>query len=206
MFHSRVGSCAGWLALALLVGGAACSKEKLNEMVEKSKEQINKGVEQAQQQADQVKQKISEGASKASDTAQQQLQLAGDMQLTLDEPLKASACYVIFIPANAGRPSVLKVKSYRDAKTETFPSVLIQATVEAASLTELRGQTVAAQMYVQTEANGPIWFADGGRPVQLKIATVEDKVVSAQIAGGTLVNATDGKQLPAAAQLNGVID
>ena len=45
-----------------------------------------------------------------------------------------------------------------------------------------------------------------GRPVQLKIATVEEKVVAAQIAGGTLVNATDGKQLPAVAQLNGVID
>lgn len=202
MFHSRIGPCAGWLALALLIGGAACSKEKLDEL----KAQASKVGEQVQQQAEQVKQKVSEGAGKTSDLAQQQLQLAGDMQLTLDAPLKASACYVKFIPASAGRPSVLKLKSYRDAKSETFPSVLIQATVEAGSLTELRGQTVAAQMYVQTEASGPIWFADGGRPVQLTIATVEEKVVSAKIAGGTLLNATDGKQLPAAAQLNGVID
>ena len=206
MFHSRFRSCAGWLALALLIGGAACSKEKLNELVEKGKEQASKVGEQVQQQAEQVKQKVSEGASKASDSAQQQLQLAGDMQLTLDAPLKASACYVKFIPADAGRPSVLKLKSFRDVKSETFPSVLIQATVQAGSLTELRGQTVPAQMFVQTEANGPIWFADGARPVQLTIATVEEKVVSAKIAGGTLLNAADGKQVPATAQLNGVID
>lgn len=195
--HGLVGAC-------LLVALAGCSKEKLDELVQKSKEQLDKGIEQVEEATGEMGSELSSKAEAVVDDARQQLPLNGEMQLVIESPVTVPGCYVTFIDAVGGRPSVLQLKSYRSAEAETFPSVLLQATVEASDPSALQGQTVSAQMFVQVAADGPVWFADRTHPVQLKIVTVADRKFTAELVGGALASTHSGNSIPASGKFNGV--
>jgi hypothetical protein len=123
------------------------------------------------------------------------------MEFTLDAPVKTKGCYVTLIEVR-GRPSVLQLRSYPSADQEAFPSALVQAQIEAASLAELVGKTVPAQSFVQAEESGTVWHTSGGEPVQLTIKSVADKQVIAELAGAA-INAATGESAPVSAKIEG---
>ena len=136
-------------------------------------------------------QDATQAAQNMTGKARAALDLAGSMDLTLDAPLKANACYVKFIPSKTGRPSVLQLQSYRDAKQESFPAAFVRAQVSAANLTQLNGQTVPAELFVQGQQDGPTWSTNK-ELVQLKIMLSDEKNFSAEVVAGSLFNSNTG--------------
>ncbi len=180
--------------LALLVPlVAACSKEKLGEFADKAKQAVSEG-------ADKVKEK----AGVVSDTAKEQLALAGSCQVALDTPITTTACYFTFLPQGSGRPSVLQLRSYRDASQESFPSIMLQSQVKAGGLSELVGQTVSAQLFVQKAQDAPVWFCPTGAHVDLKVVSVDDKQLNAEIVGGSVRNSQTGGDQSVTGKFSGV--
>jgi hypothetical protein len=149
-------------------------------------------VESVKQTASQVQQTVTSTVDTAQTKTKEQLNLVGSSELTLDVPLKTPSCYATFTPATAGRSSVLTLQSYRTADKESFPSFYVHAAVSAASLTELPGQTVPAQMFVKPAADAASWYTTPEQPVQLKIVSIENQQVVAEVASGALQR-TDGQ-------------
>jgi hypothetical protein len=87
---------------------------------------------------------------------------------------------------------VLALRSYRASEKEVFPSFYVHAPVSAVTLSELVGQTLPAQMFVKPSADGPTWHTAGSDMVQLKILSIENEQITAEVAGGTLAR-TDGE-------------
>jgi len=118
---------------------------------------------------------------------------------------KSTACYAIFTPGSDGRNSVLALQSYKTAEREVFPSFYIHAQVSAASLTDLAGQTVPAQMYLKSTAPGPTLFTPSDAPLQLKILTVSETEVTAEIVSGTLTSSADNRASDIAGKFTAVV-
>lgn len=154
-----------------------------------------KVAETVQQTAAQVQQSVTNTVDSAQTEVKEQLQLVGSSELTIEAaaPVKTPSCYATFTPATNERPSILSLQSYRAADKEAFPSFYLQASVTQATLSELVGQTVPAVMYVKTAADAPTWHTATEQPVQLKVVAVEDKLVTAEVVGGTLAR-TDGQE------------
>jgi hypothetical protein len=118
---------------------------------------------------------------------------------------KSTACYVLFTLQQDGRSNVLALQSYKHAERETFPSFYIHAQVEAATLAELAGQTVPAQMYLKSRESGPTLFTPSDAPLQLKIVAVEETRVTAEIVGGKLLSSTDSVTRDISGQFTAVV-
>jgi hypothetical protein len=158
-----------------------------------------------------VADKAGKAARDAAQTAQnvtgkasEALELAGSMELTVDAPLKFSACYVKFITSKTGRPSVLQLQSYREPSQESFPSALVRAQVSASDLPGLKGQTIPAQLFVQAQKDGPVWSTNKDL-VQLKITAVDAKTMSAELVSGSLLNASTGASQAVKGAFQGVL-
>jgi hypothetical protein len=165
--------------------------------------------ESAQNAAQKAQQTVTETAEAVRTEVQEQTGQAGEAELTLGaganvesagspSPAVATpshenltACYVIFTPQQEGRRSVLALQSYQNAARESFPSFYIHAAVEAATLAELAGKTVPAQMYLKSRESGPTLFTPDDAPLQLKIVAVEEARVTAEIVGGKLLSTSD---------------
>jgi len=184
--------------LFLAVFAAGCSKEDLTGALDKAKNAVTDNAAKA-------KQAVQEKMSTTTEKVQEQLKLAGSIELTAGEPIKTDACYVRWIPQGSGRPTVLQLQSYSEADRETFPSVFLQAPVQANSITELIGEPLAARLFVQREAHGPVLFSDVSTPIELKITAVQDQLVSAELTGATLRNTTTGAETPVTGSITGVL-
>jgi hypothetical protein len=185
--------------LILAIVAVGCSKEDLTGALDKAKNAVSENATKAK---DAVQAKMESTTEKV----QEQLSLAGSIELTAGDVVKTDACYVSLIPQGAGRPTVLQLQSYRDAERESFPSVFLQAHVQANSITELVGEPLAARLFVQREAEGPMLFTDIDAPVELKITAIENQVVSAQLTGSKLRDTTTGAEIPVTGSINGVLE
>lgn len=181
------------VCLAVWAGAVAgCSGPQLDELVDQSVQKVSQGVESVKsnvQQAgekvqEQVEQKVGQGLQQARDQVASQAGQAGKIRLELDPVVEVNSCFATLIGFRDGRPSVLLLQSYRDVEQESFPSVLLRATVPSVVPAELAGQTIEAELFVQVADAGPIWSSDG--PVSLQIVSADAEKVSARILGGTL--------------------
>ena len=154
--------------------------------------------------AEKAAQNAAQTAQNATGKASEALALVGSMELTLDGPLKTNACYVKLITSADGRASVLQMQSYQNASQESFPSALLRAQVSAANLADLNGQTIPAQLFVQAQKDGPTWSTQQ-ELVQVKITVVDAKNVSAELAGGSLLNASTGASQAVKGTFKGVV-
>lgn len=189
-----------WLALVAAVALAGCGDTNISEITSTIKDTASQG-------ASQVTEKVKEAtatASKSVTTVTETLELAGSMELSVNAPMKTGGCYVHLIESPSGRPTILQMQSYKSKDQESFPSVFIRAEVPTGSASTLAGQTVAADMFVLAAADGPLWFSRKA-PVQLKIASVQEKVVSAEIVGGELFNTADGTSSPVKGSCSGAL-
>ena len=166
--------------LALMVGGG-CNKGDVTDLVDKVKQTASESTEK-------VKEAVSEQVGNATGEMQEQLQLAGSIELQLDQMLSTQACYVQFLQQGSGRPNVLQLQSYRSAEDESFPSVFLRAQVSATSAQELVGQVAAARLFVQPQQDGPTWYSAVGSPVEVQVVSIDDQMLTAELVGGTLEN------------------
>jgi len=167
---------------------SGCSGDKLKELADKAKTA-------AQQGADSVKKQVSEQVDSATTEVQEQLNLAGEIQLTLDAPVETKACYVRLIPQGSNRPTVFELRSYRSPDQESAPSVFFHGQIRASSLEELSGQIVSGRLFVQPTADGPTWFSETGSPVEVQVVGMEDSVLTAEIVGASLRNTQSGESV-----------
>jgi hypothetical protein len=190
------------LSGAMMVAWAVgCGDVSLSDLASSVKEAATEGVDQAKQAAteaaEEVKQDITESVSETP-------VVVGNADITLDTPIPFSACFAKFVHSKSGRPSVLQLQTYPDAERESFPSVFVRAQVSAASLAELAGQTVAAQMFVQPQQDEATW-ATTSDLVQLKVTSVDETMLSAEIVDGSLFNTATGTVQPVKGTLNGAL-
>ena len=192
----------GAICCAMLVCAAlGCSQEKVNELLEQGKKSLDAGAKTATETVDQAKAVADSAAGKAKET----LQLSGKMEVTIDAPLTTAACYAKFVPAVGDQgQSILQLQSYRDAASESFPSVFLRASINAESAAALVGQTVDMQMYAQAVPSGPIWFSRREMPVRVQIVSVDQQQIVGQIVEGELQRATGGEPLAVTGQVSGV--
>ncbi len=184
--------------LILAVVATGCSKEDLTGALDKAKNAVTDNAAKA-------KEAVQEKMASTTDKVQEQLNLAGSIELTAGETFTTNACYVSLIPQGAGRSTVLQLQSYRDADSESFPSVFLQAHVQANSITELIGEPLAARLFVQRQAQGPVLFSDEATPIELKITAVEDQIISAELTGAKLRDTSTGAEIPVTGSVTGVL-
>ncbi len=185
----------------LLVAG--CDTD-VGELASSVKEAASEGVDKVSETVSETAAEVKDTVQDATDTVSEGVGLAGSIDMKLDSPIQAGACYAKFVQPASSRPGVFQLQSYRDAADESFPSVFVQAQVSAATLVELTGQTLPAQVFVQSTQDGPTWHAETD-PIQLKIGAVEDKLISAEIVSGALVNADTGVSQPIQGTFSGVL-
>jgi hypothetical protein len=192
------------MSLVLASAAAGCGGKSVSELASSVKDAASQGVQSVKDTAQQVSKDVTGAAQGVTDKASQAVQMAGTMKLKIDQPVETPACYVSFSHLQAAGAGVLQLQSYRDAETESFPSVFVRAQCSAGTLAELAGQTVAAQMFVQPQQNGPLWTATA-QPVQLKITAIQDKLVKAEIVGGNLAHSGTGATQAVTGAFEGVL-
>jgi hypothetical protein len=201
---------AAWLAVLMVLAAAfalaGCGGDKMAEIVDKAKAEASLGAEKMKEAVADTSAQVSESVGAASAGAQEQLSLAGKMELTVGEPVVTNACYALFVSQGDGRPSVLQLRSYKQAEQESFPSVFIQAQTSAGSASELVGQTLPAEMYVARVANGAIQCTPPGSFVQIKVTAADDNTLSAELVDGALQSTDTPGETPVTGTLSGVIE
>lgn len=170
----------GWLA--------GC--DKISSSIDDAKKAVTGGAEQATQAVENV-----------TETVKQTTGAAGQIELQLDAPVKATGCYAALYSFSDGRPSVLQITSYNDPSAESFPSIIFRAQTTAKAPAELAGQKLSAKAFVQEVKDGDIWKT-GDKPLELSISTADDAAINATVAGA-LVNVVSGASKDTSGTLNG---
>jgi len=171
--------------------------DKVSELTEKAKEAASDAAENINEKAAELKEKAQD--------AKETLSLAGSIDLATNPPVKASACYVSFVTSSSGRPNILKIQSYRDAASESYPSVYLQAQVKASTPGGLVAEPVNAQLFVQLVKDGPVLFSAPGSPVQLQITSFDDKSFAGKVTGGNVFNTQTEASVPVQGTLSGIV-
>lgn len=154
-----------------------CSKEKMKEV-------FDKGV-----------QKVEQTVAKTTEMVNEKTDLGGHIALRLDQPVKTGRGCAALVSFPSGRPAVLQVSSCREPSDETFPSVFLRAEVSARTPAELAGKELTGRLYVQTEAEGPVWHSPDLAPVAMRITTAGETSLEGEVLRGTLVNTATGERV-----------
>lgn len=182
-----------------------CSKDELDKLAAKAKNAVAEGGAKAKEAVSENVEAAKKGISGAAAEVQEQAGVAGRITLDAGGEVKTGACYASFITQASGRDAVLQLRSYRDAENESFPSVFLQAQVRAGSAAELTNTSIEARLFVQVEQNGRLLSSEAGKPVELKVVSVEGKVLKAELAAASLVDPTTGESVTTTGQFEGVL-
>ena len=106
----------------------------------------------------------------------------GSIELTLDAPLKTGKCFARFTPKGASRPAVVQMMSSASVESEEFPSVLLWATGDAASATDLVGKTLEGHLFVQREPGRGTWSSSTLQPIAIKVVQADLLSITCEVA------------------------
>jgi hypothetical protein len=165
-----------------------CSKEKLAEIAAAAKDQaqsIQDKAAQVQQQARDVT---------ASTPIPESLSSSGRTVIGLPSPVESSSGYFRFYKIGDGRSSIIQFTSYEPEKgPNTYPALLLRATTTAESPQMLAGQSLNADVYLQTTLDTAVMTNAENSTVTLGIAIPDpqSKNIKGQIGPMVLVD-TDG--------------
>lgn len=180
------------LLACLLATTAGCNKiDELNKMAKDS--------------IDEAKKKVGDEFPNVVETVTEQAGLAGNVNIKLDKDVTTKACYASLVEQSPDRPNVLKLQSYASPDTESIPSIFIQAQVGTSSLAELVGSEVSAQVFVQTQRDGEVWFTDPAESIQVKITALEDNMLTAELVSGKLHSTVSGNSVDADGTIEAVV-
>ena len=211
----------GFCLLACLIVQAGCSKEEMDKMAAKVKDSASEfsdkssdALEKAKKSAKTASDKLKETASGLKDKTSEAMttikdkatglasdagnlvSMNGSAEITLDEPTKFSASYIRVVELNE-TTKVLQVKSYQDGQTNSFPSFLLQATVDG-SVDSLHGKTVPCQFYAQKTAGGDVWQNADGQLNPVQFAKLDNNM-TASFSDAKLINTANGSQVTSTA-------
>ena len=150
----------------------------------------------AQEVQESVQETVEDTASKAMESVKQVAQIAGSAEIMLNREVRAGRCYVTLNQPGENRPAILELKSYQTETDESFPTFLFHAEASSASWNDLLGQEVSGQLFIQTEADGPVWFTSPDQLVKVKLISHEGGNVEAELVSGAL-SSTGGQSVPA---------
>ena len=151
--------------------------------------------EDAQQIVEQTATRAMPVAQQAVDAVQQAISTEGTIDLVLDTPVAASSCYLSLSKLRPNQPSILQLTSYPTAEAEDFPSVYVRADVSASEPSGLSERSAPAQMFVQPEEDGPVWYSAPGDSVRISVQASGDGSISVSLVGGTLTNSDTGDSI-----------
>jgi hypothetical protein len=159
------------------------------------------GCDKVSKLAGEATQQAQQAVSNAVEDVKQSAGAAGSVELQLDAPVTAKGCYASLLQVS-GRPTVLQVASYRDPSGESFPSFFLRAQTDQAEPAALVGLAIPAEVYVQAEANGPIWHTTADQPAQIVVRSLAADGFAADVQG-VLVNSGTGATQPVTGKLSG---
>jgi hypothetical protein len=134
----------------------------------------------------------------ATSATTMEFDLGADRKITLPE------CHVQWIPARAGYPAAVQIKSYENAKSESFPSLFIQAEAPGDDLKAIRDQTLDAVIYLADGANGEVWHTIATDPAKVKITASDDSGrVVGKISAANLVQVSTQDKFVASGSFSG---
>ena len=181
--------------LIFLLTTMGCSKKELDDLVSKAKDDLDK-----------VKKTVEEEIPKAIGAASEELGMSGKASIRLDtKTFPTNACYVSLIEQSPDRPNVLKIQSYASPDSESFPSLFIQAQVGDSTLEELVGTEIMAQVFVQTNQGGEVWYTEPTDSLRVKISALEENMLTAELAGGKLHSTVSGNSVDAVGSMEAVV-
>ena len=170
----------------LLAAATGCNKEKLDEMVATAKQAATQAASDVAAEVSQEVKSVTEAAGDATGIAD----TTGKATIKLDAETSFDTCYLSLLTMT-GRPTVLKLSSAESGKTDAFPAFLIQGTTDAASVDAVVGQTVAAKLFAQKQAEGPIWYSPDDQPVSIAFAKQGD-TITATLANASVISSDSG--------------
>ena len=202
----------GWLvgsvALCACLLPAGCGKPDLDKMVDQGLQQVSERMEgvkeEAQDVRNRVERQVSEQLGRAKDTVNAQVGEGGRVQLQLEPALEVNTCFAEFLRFPDARRSVVQFRTYREAETETFPSVFVRCLTQATDPAELSGVTLEAENFVQREAGGEVLYTRA--PAQLAISQVDERLIVARILGGTLQRSGSNETVSVTGEVEGRLD
>jgi hypothetical protein len=171
------------LAMLTLSG---CSKEVT--------EAVNKGVED-------VKQKVG-GAAEA---VGERLDADTQMELELAEPADTPGCYVALARPGDGRPSVLRLASYKDPGEIRYPAIFLHAVVNAEGVEDLKDEELAGELFYQSSEQSAVWRTSPEAPARLAVTKIDGRIVAGEFTGGTLVNVQTSEEVPLKGSFSGAL-
>ena len=148
------------------------------------------------------KKKKKEEAAKAA-PAPAPAVLPQSLSLSVAPPISVKQCQISLTPAAGQVPAILKIASYADKKSETYPSVFIQATVPSGEIKDLLEQPLPAKVFVARGASGPFFTTPEGQSAQVTLKTADDQHVTGEIANATLVDQASGQSATATGKFDG---
>ena len=122
----------------------------------------------------------------------------GELQIATNPPVSFTSVAVTLLSVGDGRPNVVQIRPAADIAPSvqgSYPDFLIQAETPASSLSQLIGQTLPVNFFLQTSASGPISYSIEDRPVTLTFDRQEETELIGRINSGALIG-TDGQELP----------
>ncbi len=115
-----------------------------------------------------------------------------------------SECFVQLLPTKYDLPAILRITSYANPKSESFPSVMIQANAPADDLKSLIDQSIEAKVFVQNSPDGPVWETLPEEPALVTIKNVDDSGrIVGSISSATLISTTGTQTTTAAGTFDG---
>ncbi len=118
----------------------------------------------------------------------------GEATLECNASVQCDATFGDLLVLGGERPNVLRIRSYESEAEERFPAFLFQGPVQVERLSQLVGQTVAGQLYVQAAKDTLPCCTAAGSQVQLKIGQIEGSELTARFVTGQLVDAAGALQ------------
>jgi len=157
--------------------------------------------------ADDVQKTVNSSVNNAVETVKQQIDLAGSIEVNLGtvSSIRTSGCYLTLGGPVEGGPGVLQLKSYHDASGESFPSMMFWARTSTIRPTELAGQKVTGHLFVQVEADGPVWHTPEDQAIELSIDSSSEGVFKATFTGGKLATTADDSLVDVTGSVEGAL-
>lgn len=180
LWLGRALSCLAIIGLFALVG---CSKDEMKKMAT--------SVQQTTQDLAAQSQEYIQGAV---ETVEQQLPATGTVTLRLDPELQIDVANVELIKIGDGRPNVIQIASYDTASSPNkFPCLLLHGQTSVQDVTQLVGETVPCDLYVQQSSGGEILMTAAGTSLQITFRQLDQKkgTLKASIGSGRLIGSDE---------------
>ncbi len=180
----QLGTASLLLAIATVVIQTGCSKDEIKQMATNIQERSQDLAVSAQ-----------EYTQAAVQVVEEQLPSTGSVSLRSSPPVEIDSATVEVIVIGDGRPNIVQIKTYDDENgPSSYPSLLVHGPTSVEDVSQLAGQAVSCDLYIQATGAGPITMTPPGDAVQVTFGVLdkESNTLKASI-GSTRLISSDNK-------------